>query len=381
MFPGSRLHEPEVPSGVLNTWRGFQVKERAGKYPLLTAHLRNVICAGNDDHLAFVLDWLANAVQRPQGRCPSALVLRSAVEGTGKTLLIASLFKRIFGDAARTVSKKGELTGAFNKHLENTVMLGVEEAVYAGDHEGRNVLKDLISNETINVQPKGVDIYTAPNYLHMIFTTNEDWAIPAGLDARRFAVFDVVNPMANMPEYFVPLVAEIENGGAEAFLHDMMNRTITHDLGRPPETAALLEQTEHSMTPIQQWACEVARTGTVHWISPGPLGGVSTRSASVEAGLLVHREGLRDFILKGLSVHERNGFPSKFGKFVRSIGVGSSQGADGKYRYTFPSLADFVALVRKNVNKTLVTLAEEEANDDAFPNAASTTPPFAEVPC
>ena len=47
-------------------------------------------------------------------------------------------------------------------------------------------------------------------------------AVPAGPDARRWAVFDVSEAHKQDKAYFKALQHELDNGGAEAMLHDLL---------------------------------------------------------------------------------------------------------------------------------------------------------------
>ena len=69
------------------------------------------------------------------------------------------------------------------------MLLQADEAYWAGAKSSEGALKDLLTNDTITIERKGVDAYTAPNYTRVLFTSNDDFVVPASLDERRFAVF------------------------------------------------------------------------------------------------------------------------------------------------------------------------------------------------
>src|SRR5262249_45337164 len=98
-YPGSRARPPRVPAGYFNTWQGFQVKPKKGTWTLLDEHLQKVVCGGNKIYIEFLYDWLAHLVQVPQEKPGSCLVLKSSVEGSGKSMLVNSVLKPIFGEA------------------------------------------------------------------------------------------------------------------------------------------------------------------------------------------------------------------------------------------------------------------------------------------
>ena len=41
------------------------------------------------------------------------------------------------------------------------------------------------------IEPKGVDPFSVRNCIHLLMSSNADWVVPAGADARRYFVLDV----------------------------------------------------------------------------------------------------------------------------------------------------------------------------------------------
>lgn len=354
-FPGSSVNKPQVPNGYFNTWKGFQVRPKRGSWKLLDAHLRNVVCAGNLAHANFLYDWLAHLVQAPQRKVGTALVLKSDAEGSGKSLLVNNVLKPIFGDAATTIDKAEKLTGKFNSFLEHTVVVGVEEAIWAGSKSDAGVVKNVITNPKIRIERKGLDDYEALNYARLIFTSNEDWVVPTGPLARRFFVLEVKNPQANQPAYFDPLFQELERGGVEAFLHDMLKRKITSQLNQPPFTEALSEQRKLSMTPVESWAFQVARSGTIE--VPSDRRG-DTDSFKLQEGLTIPCVKVRDAVGKGMNLFQLQNLEHKLGKLLTnpSSGLGVTRVKTRRgWEYKFPSLSEFRSKCAKRFKVTIDT--------------------------
>lgn len=339
-FPGSPVKPSMVPPLYANTWKGFRVEAKGGSWKLLDAHFRKVICGDKTEYAEFLYDWFAQLIQEPQTKAGSAVVLKSKAEGSGKSLLINNVLKPIFGDAATTIDKSAMLTSHFNSFLEHTVVVGIEEAIWAGSKPDAGIVKNLVTSPTIRVERKGLDSYDAPNYTRLIFTSNEDWVVPAGPLARRYFVLDVKNARANNPAYFKPLFKELESGGVEAFLFDMLKRKITHDLNQPPYTDALAEQRELSLGPVERWALQVARSGFVEWLEADR----TTIRKEVNAGLRVPCDELRAAVGRGLTSHQLERLDHQLGKLLTSDGDGLGckrvRAARG-YTYEFPTLSEF----------------------------------------
>ena len=160
-----------------------------GNCGLYLEHLLNNVYAGDEEFFNWLLGWMADTVQNPSQRPGTAVVLRGK-QGTGKTIACTE-FGKLLGPHFRVVAQSRHLLGNFNAHLEGTLVLLAEEAVWAGDKPGASVLKDLITGDTVNIERKGVDVQRSRNLIHLMISRNSDWVVPAGPEERRFAVFDV----------------------------------------------------------------------------------------------------------------------------------------------------------------------------------------------
>ena len=142
-------------------------------------------------------------------------------EGTGKGILARAL-KHLFGQHGISVTNAKHLTGNFNGHLRDAVLVFGDEAFYAGDKAHVGVLKVIITEPTITVEAKYRDAVEMPNFVHLIMASNEKWVVPASIDSRRFFVLDVPDTRANDHAYFGAIQAELEGGGYEAMLYDLL---------------------------------------------------------------------------------------------------------------------------------------------------------------
>lgn len=229
-----------------NTWRGLAIEPAGGECRRILAHLKRVWAAGDDQLFRYLICWLALLVQRPHEKPRTALVVRGG-EGTGKTI-ITDLLIAIFGQHGFTASSKDQIVGRFNGHLMDKVLLILEEAVFAGDHAAESTAKTLISNDLLGFEFKGKSTITAPSYAHVIILSNEDWVVPASLDSRRYVVLETSEQFKGDHGYFKALIHEINNGGREAFLHQLLNLDIGNFVpDKIPMTEGLSEQRLQTM--------------------------------------------------------------------------------------------------------------------------------------
>ena len=244
----------------LNLWTGFGCKPVKGDWGKYRAHLLNNVCSGVEAHSAYLLNWMAYAVQHPGRQGETAVVMRGA-EGVGKGVL-AKEFGRLFGSHYRHISQAGHLTGHFNAHLQQCSVLFADEAFFAGDRSHESILKALITEETLMIEPKGVDSYPVRNCLHLIMSSNSDWVIPAGADARRYFVVTVSDAHKQDYKYFAAITKQMNDGGREALLHDLLKRDLSaFNVRNVPKTDALADQKALSRTGIDRLVEILAHEG------------------------------------------------------------------------------------------------------------------------
>src|SRR5262249_14851223 len=154
-------------------------------------------------------------------------------------------------------------------------LLFVDEAYWPGDKQAEGRLKCMITDPDLTVEPKGIDVMKVLNALKIIIVSNEEWVVPAGIDERRFAAFNVSEAHKQDRKYFAPLYAEIESGGVAAMMHDLlaMNLKGWHPRNDVPQTRALQEQKLHSLSPENHWWLGLLQTGEL----PGPADTVPTQ--------------------------------------------------------------------------------------------------------
>jgi len=259
--------KPEVTEkNELNLWRGFGTQPKQGEWYHIQDHIYDVLA--DQDHKAYeyILRWTAWSIQNPGVMPEVALVFRGG-KGAGKGFF-ANAIARVFGEHALHIFSQSHLTGNFNGHLRSCLLLYVDEAFWAGDKKGESVLKGLITENVLMVEKKGIDAVQWLNRLHIIMTANSQWVVPASIDERRYAMFNVNDYYSKRPKervpYFNDLHHELGNGGLPAMLYDLQNWNLKDWHPRQVyETAALFEQKRRSMDPVEQWFDALLEEGTL----------------------------------------------------------------------------------------------------------------------
>jgi hypothetical protein len=248
---------------VFNLWRGWPIEPAVGDWTIIREHIRDVLCGGDGDLNAYVVGWLRRLVQRPDQPGEVVLVFRG-LQGSGKTIL-GNAVRRMFGQHALAVASPRAVVGQFNAHLRDLVFLLANEAVFAGDRASTSVLKSIATDETLFIEQKGIDVVEVPNFLHIMMTTNADWAVPVARDDRRFAVFDVSRRRVGNRSYFRDVYAAVNNDAViGAMLFDLLDAQLDgFEVRDIPETSARHEQMVHSLEGEQAWLFHVLGLGTL----------------------------------------------------------------------------------------------------------------------
>lgn len=250
--------------GAYNMWKGFAVMpNKTASCQKFLEHVRQNICDGDQAHYTYLISWMARMIQFPGTPGEVATVLRGR-EGTGKGMFFKHL-GYLLGRHFLHITNPKHLVGNFNAHLRDCVFLFADEAFFAGDKQHSSLLKTLITEETLMVEKKGVDAEQARNFVHLGMSSNLNWVVPAGADARRFFVLDVADNEMQNSTYFEAIRTEMEKeGGYEALLHFLLMLDISSfDVRKVPRTEALRDQQMLSMGHDEEWMLDKLQRGTV----------------------------------------------------------------------------------------------------------------------
>jgi hypothetical protein len=203
-------------------WQGWGVEPGAGSCHKILEFTSSTICSGDEALYSYILNWCAHLVQRPQELPETALVLRGK-EGAGKNRF-ANVLGQIVGlEHYLLLTSMGQVSGRFSGHLANALLVFCNEAVWGGDKAAQGVLKSMITDPTQPVEYKGRDITMVANFKRLLMASNEDWVVPRGANDRHYVIIDVDDGQIGKFDYWKALQAEIDNGGAAAFMRHLLD--------------------------------------------------------------------------------------------------------------------------------------------------------------
>lgn len=247
-----------------NLWKGFShTPHNNGKCDIFLDHMRNNICGGHEESYQWVMAWLADIFQKPDNKPGTALVLRGEM-GIGKGAF-ANHIGHLLGQHYLTVANASQVTGRFNSHMAERIMMFVDESFWSGEKVGAGVLRALITEPQQSSEMKGRDIVMIDSYLRLIIAANDEWVVPVGMkDERRFTVLDVGNAVQRNYDYFNAMKVELENGGYGTLLNTLLNWKYDKTLPKTiVQTDALLDQKLHSMKDELKWWMDCLSSGSI----------------------------------------------------------------------------------------------------------------------
>jgi hypothetical protein len=251
-YEGVTFNPNGASDSYYNLFQGFPVDAVRGDCGLYLDHIQNNICKSDDELYDYVINWMADAIQNPGRRPGVALVIRGK-QGVGKGVFVNE-FCGLFGPHAIQVTQSSHLVGNFNAHLRDKLIVFADEAFWAGDKRAEGALKALVTEDTMPIEMKGVDVQNAPNFVRLIMASNNDWVVPASVDQRRFVVIEVGTARMQDSSYFKALRDQMDQGGRQALMQFLIDRDLSGvELRRIPRTEALAEQQLLSLDSVGQW--------------------------------------------------------------------------------------------------------------------------------
>ena len=168
----------------VNTWLPPVVKEIDGDPSPFLNHLAKVLPDERDRQI--LLSWMAALVQYPGHKFAWAPVLQG-VEGNGKSFFAMCCSAAVSPLYSHTPRSK-DLMKEFNSWMHRKLFAIVDEA-RVDTPEMIEALRNLITEETQTIEPKGVDADSQRVFTNFMFTMNDKRAMKKTRNDRRLAMF------------------------------------------------------------------------------------------------------------------------------------------------------------------------------------------------
>lgn len=267
-YPGGIDFQPnpdKCDESKLNLYKGPRLKPEKGNCDTWIKHTEEVICNGNAEHAKRLTQFCAHNLQKPWEK-PTYAPIFISIPGTGKGTFIRPL-QMILGPLMVATNGADILTGKFNSVMRGRTLIYCDEVRL----DERKIVLDmraLITEPTMNMEPKFSDPQQIPNYSRFIFSANpinDSNSLHADDHERRYFVLEPSEKYVGSKQYFTDYNNWLNNGGPSHLLHYLLNYPIDDfDPFHPPETDALITQKLPSMSDVKKWFYECLEDDFTH---------------------------------------------------------------------------------------------------------------------
>lgn len=231
---------------------------------LYMEHIEKVWASG-DPHIAkWQKSWLAHVIAKPGIKIGVAMIL-IGTHGAGKNYPIEVIRRFVMGEAICLYTNGLErITGKFNSILMGKSLINIDEPQcqsVGGFHAMNEIIKSLITNPDITIEPKGKDPITVQDSANYLGTTNNENAFSVATEDRRYAMFTVSSDYASDRPYHNNLRKETNN---QEFGNVLFNWAIQYV--KSDEYIDVTDQTNIPMTLARKNAMEMSKSSSVIFI-------------------------------------------------------------------------------------------------------------------
>jgi hypothetical protein len=189
------------PGFIFDVDEEFDIDEAQPEFGEVLQHVRKIICNDDPEIAKFLLGWIAHGIQKPWER-PDSSIITTSTEGTGKNMfwnmirdVIGNRLFRSFGNARDMVRK-------FNKQLEGALIVVGSEIKDSCEKFDIEKYKSMITDDTLTIEPKGVDPYDVRNNTRYVILSNNSCPLNISLGERRMFVYRIDDDKKQSVEYY-----------------------------------------------------------------------------------------------------------------------------------------------------------------------------------
>ena len=193
------------------------------------------------------LNWLAHIHQKPDEKTDLAIVMKTRVQGSGKSM-IEELMEETLGDDNVSLIDMSDLDKGWADPIINKLFVGVEELYEMGAGQRKKIkanIKKIITQRTMTGNMKGKAYQKNVLFSRMYFMSNENSPLAIEKLDRRFLVIEPVNQTTELLAKTKELGTALkkwceEDQGYGKILHYLLNKDISkfNPRMRAPETKA-----------------------------------------------------------------------------------------------------------------------------------------------
>jgi|TARA_R110002033_G_scaffold164073_1_gene201311 hypothetical protein len=201
-IPTLDKNHPDIPPNSFNSFSGFasemvndynedskseQIGDYNGHAVVKFISLLRVLTNENNEGSKYLIKYIAHLFQHT-AILPNVAIIFKSVQGVGKDLLCA-LLGAILDPQYLHKDAKFEVFGNFNGDLDKKLVTMFNEVAGKDGHFNKDTLKDHITTDMFNINPKYGKPIKCNNYMRNFLGTNNLNAIDIPKDDRRYVVY------------------------------------------------------------------------------------------------------------------------------------------------------------------------------------------------
>ena len=224
-IPTHDKNHPDIPPNSFNSFSGFAselvndyneddkfkcVGDYNGEAVLRFISLLNVLTNGDKEGIKYLIKYIAHLFQHT-ATLPKVAIIFKSMQGAGKDLL-CSILGAILDSQYLHKDAKFEVFGNFNGDLDKKLITMFNEVSGKDGHFNKDTLKEHITVETFNINPKYGKPIKCNNYMRNFLGTNNLNAIDIPKDDRRYVVYKCADKKER--KFYAPLFGYLKDRNA-----------------------------------------------------------------------------------------------------------------------------------------------------------------------
>lgn len=247
----------ETTEGCFNLFQGFPLEAKEGDWSIIHELVWD-LSGRNQDNYDYIINWSAHLFQKPYEKPGVMIIFSSTEEGVGKDTYGDHVLKPLLSSDyyMTTNDHENEVFGRFTSHLQNKLLVKLEEMNYDVMSRNDDKLKGWITCETKSYEEKGIS--KSPNiesFHRFIGTTNEACPVKLTKTFRRYLLINPYQQHANNTAHWDRIYTQLKKPDVlQAFYHYLINKDISGWTPRQKcETDALNEARQSQAPPLARF--------------------------------------------------------------------------------------------------------------------------------
>lgn len=216
-----------VDNDTYNLFTGLGIKPKEGNCDKILNHIKEVICADDEETYNAFLKLLAWQIQNIGRPSRVIVMLKSTKQQVGKGSLLQDILIKIYGNTGYQTSEMDQIIGRFNDTIRGKAYVYLDEALFSGNKKASDALKSLSTSTILGVETKGVPTVQLPIGINFFLSTNHEDAAFIEEDDVRYWILEASPHRAEDTSYFQELYKEIDGIGTPAFMHYLLNMDVS----------------------------------------------------------------------------------------------------------------------------------------------------------